>query len=54
MLHAVPSLPAEVPQEPARIIGAGLSHAIGAAWSRETTHEAIVSAAESVERSAAS
>ncbi|MEU7072922.1 hypothetical protein AB0B30_27705 [Streptomyces narbonensis] len=54
MLHAVPSLPAEVPQAPARIIGAGLGEAVGAAWSCETTYEALVRAAEDMEWRAAS
>ncbi|MFB8310139.1 Scr1 family TA system antitoxin-like transcriptional regulator [Streptomyces sp. NPDC055961] len=38
----------------ARIIGAGLREAADAAWSREATHKALVSAAEDMERRAAS
>ncbi|MET9779401.1 Scr1 family TA system antitoxin-like transcriptional regulator [Streptomyces sp. NPDC006367] len=38
----------------ARGIGAGLQEAVGAAWSREATYEAFMSAAEGMERRAAS
>ncbi|MEU3171815.1 Scr1 family TA system antitoxin-like transcriptional regulator [Streptomyces sp. NPDC007000] len=38
----------------ARIISAGLHEAVGAAWSRDATYEALVSAAEAMERRAAS
>ncbi|MFI1648195.1 Scr1 family TA system antitoxin-like transcriptional regulator [Streptomyces avidinii] len=38
----------------ARIIGAGLREAADAAWSRDATYEALVSAAEDMERRAAS
>lgn len=37
-----------------RIISAGLHEAVGAAWSRDATYEALVSAAEGMERRAAS
>jgi transcriptional regulator with XRE-family HTH domain len=38
----------------ARVISAGLHEAVGAAWSRDATYEALVSAAEGMERRAAS
>ncbi|MEU5662113.1 helix-turn-helix domain-containing protein [Streptomyces longwoodensis] len=37
----------------ARVISAGLHEAVGAAWSRQATYEALVNAAEAMERRAA-